>query len=254
MSWFSSPFSLPLPPSPKDRGVEDDSAEDTSHPIVAGKGVKDDISEITKSLSRQFWGVASFLAPPPVERSDLVPPKHDEKPQAVETQSPKLAEGTPEGSDGAEMNEGVGVLSEVVISGSGSTGEDASDSPNAGGQRLTGFRSDLAELRGTMATGFSRIQSVIRVVTQDEDEDEEGDVVENSLEGSESGMPVESLGDEAQKNGGLNSIFKPLLVRMLSSRERAPVQEREVEPPLTALDDGVGDQEDSVLMAKVGLS
>ncbi|KAF4375173.1 hypothetical protein F8388_017319 [Cannabis sativa] len=29
------------------------------------KGVKDDISELTQTLTRQFWGVASFLAPPP---------------------------------------------------------------------------------------------------------------------------------------------------------------------------------------------
>lgn len=28
-------------------------------------GVKGDLSELTKTLSRQFWGVASFLAPPP---------------------------------------------------------------------------------------------------------------------------------------------------------------------------------------------
>ncbi|KAJ8645663.1 hypothetical protein MRB53_007411 [Persea americana] len=29
------------------------------------RGVKEDLSELTKTLSRQFWGVASFLAPPP---------------------------------------------------------------------------------------------------------------------------------------------------------------------------------------------
>lgn len=29
------------------------------------RGVKEDLSEITQTLSRQFWGVASFLAPPP---------------------------------------------------------------------------------------------------------------------------------------------------------------------------------------------
>uniref|UniRef100_A0A7N0V053 BSD domain-containing protein n=1 Tax=Kalanchoe fedtschenkoi TaxID=63787 RepID=A0A7N0V053_KALFE len=30
-----------------------------------GGGVKEDLSEITKTLTRQLWGVASFLAPPP---------------------------------------------------------------------------------------------------------------------------------------------------------------------------------------------
>ncbi|GLT75366.1 hypothetical protein SLA2020_470970 [Shorea laevis] len=34
------------------------------------RGVKEDLSEITKTLSRQFWGVASFLAPPPSEPSN----------------------------------------------------------------------------------------------------------------------------------------------------------------------------------------
>ncbi|GAB2224393.1 hypothetical protein Drorol1_Dr00005151 [Drosera rotundifolia] len=29
------------------------------------RGVKDDLSELSKTLTRQFWGVASFLAPPP---------------------------------------------------------------------------------------------------------------------------------------------------------------------------------------------
>ncbi|KAJ0846986.1 hypothetical protein HanRHA438_Chr15g0731121 [Helianthus annuus] len=28
-------------------------------------GVQEDLSEFTESLSRQIWGVASFLAPPP---------------------------------------------------------------------------------------------------------------------------------------------------------------------------------------------
>lgn len=32
---------------------------------IASRGVKEDLSEISKTLTRQFWGVASFLAPPP---------------------------------------------------------------------------------------------------------------------------------------------------------------------------------------------
>ncbi|KAE9613084.1 hypothetical protein Lal_00027630 [Lupinus albus] len=37
------------------------------------RGVKEDLSQITKSISRQLWGVASFLAPPP--DSNPYPPK-----------------------------------------------------------------------------------------------------------------------------------------------------------------------------------
>lgn len=33
------------------------------------RGVKEDLSELTKTLSRQFWGVASFLAPPPSDQA-----------------------------------------------------------------------------------------------------------------------------------------------------------------------------------------
>jgi len=33
--------------------------------ITATRGVKEDLSELSDTLSRQFWGVASFLAPPP---------------------------------------------------------------------------------------------------------------------------------------------------------------------------------------------
>lgn len=47
------------------------------------RGVKEDLSELTKSISRQLWGVASFLAPPPdpslpqshVSDSDPNPPQ-----------------------------------------------------------------------------------------------------------------------------------------------------------------------------------
>lgn len=40
------------------------SASASTHSPTA-RGVKEDISELTKSFSRQLWGVASFLAPPP---------------------------------------------------------------------------------------------------------------------------------------------------------------------------------------------
>ncbi|KAM5576848.1 hypothetical protein ABKV19_007606 [Rosa sericea] len=48
-------------------------------------GVKGDLSELTKTLSRQFWGVASFLAPPP----DAASPKPAEQ---GEPSDPELSE------------------------------------------------------------------------------------------------------------------------------------------------------------------
>ncbi|KAL6992598.1 hypothetical protein U1Q18_010709 [Sarracenia purpurea var. burkii] len=35
------------------------------------RSVKEDLSELTQTLIRQFWGVASFLAPPPYPRSQI---------------------------------------------------------------------------------------------------------------------------------------------------------------------------------------
>lgn len=51
----------------------DESSPSKSHPLSdpnTPRGVKEDISELTKTLTRQFWGVASFLAPPPLGSSN----------------------------------------------------------------------------------------------------------------------------------------------------------------------------------------
>lgn len=39
--------------------------DEVSSPTSPSRGVKEDLSELSKTLTRQFWGVASFLAPPP---------------------------------------------------------------------------------------------------------------------------------------------------------------------------------------------
>ncbi|CAL4947276.1 unnamed protein product [Urochloa decumbens] len=44
-----------------------DAGESDEQPDTPSRGVKGDISELTETLTRRFWGVASFLAPPPVE-------------------------------------------------------------------------------------------------------------------------------------------------------------------------------------------
>ncbi|BAU00309.1 hypothetical protein LR48_Vigan06g024100 [Vigna angularis] len=50
------------PQKPESEPVQPDSA---STPSPTARGVKEDFNELTKSFSRQIWGVASFLAPPP---------------------------------------------------------------------------------------------------------------------------------------------------------------------------------------------
>lgn len=53
------------PLKPDSDAVQFDSQSTSSASTASGRGVKEDFSELTKSISHQFWGVASFLAPPP---------------------------------------------------------------------------------------------------------------------------------------------------------------------------------------------
>lgn len=62
-----------------DSQSQSESPSSSTHSPTA-RGVKEDISELTKSLSRQFWGVASFLAPPP----DPDPQTHDSDPNIAD--------------------------------------------------------------------------------------------------------------------------------------------------------------------------
>ncbi|GJM93024.1 hypothetical protein PR202_ga09540 [Eleusine coracana subsp. coracana] len=89
MSWFARSIAATLSSAHSDD--EDDSeatsgdktpprASDTTGGVDAGdpdeqpdtptRGVKGDISELTETLTRRFWGVASFLAPPPTEAKE----------------------------------------------------------------------------------------------------------------------------------------------------------------------------------------
>lgn len=45
--------------------ISESDDEQLSSPTTPSRGVKEDLSELSKTLTRQFWGVASFLAPPP---------------------------------------------------------------------------------------------------------------------------------------------------------------------------------------------
>ncbi|XP_060195667.1 uncharacterized protein LOC132624921 isoform X2 [Lycium barbarum] len=78
MSWFARSIANSLKlddddddendivPSPKhNHSTENQQTDDDP-----SRGVKEDFSELTKTLTRQFWGVASFLAPPPQPEPD----------------------------------------------------------------------------------------------------------------------------------------------------------------------------------------
>ncbi|KAI3777177.1 hypothetical protein L1987_46973 [Smallanthus sonchifolius] len=79
MSWFTRSIANTLQLD-ADKDVSTDQKEDDS-PLSPGKGVKEDLSEVTKTLTTKLWAVASFLAPPPPaehsnQQSDPSDPAH----------------------------------------------------------------------------------------------------------------------------------------------------------------------------------
>lgn len=84
-----------VPPPNRDHSTDNPKSEnhqeteDSSSPTSPSRGVKEDLSELTKTLTSQFWGVASFLAPPPqsdsykpIDNSKLDPDEEESDPAA----------------------------------------------------------------------------------------------------------------------------------------------------------------------------
>ncbi|KAG6534685.1 uncharacterized protein LOC121988897 [Zingiber officinale] len=100
--------------------VEEDEEQDN-------RGVKEDFSELTKTLTRQFWGVASFLAPAPASLG----PDDASDPTA-----------------GGLRDEATPVV-------------EALDSP-----RIAGIRNDFAEISGKFRSGISSVLSHTKTVSE----------------------------------------------------------------------------------------
>ncbi|KAM0881440.1 hypothetical protein ACQ4PT_032991 [Festuca glaucescens] len=111
--------------SPSPRDPEEEEEEEPEQPNTPSRGVKDDISELTETLARRLWGVASFLAPPP-------PPP--------ESSSPRAAPGEEDGGGG--------------------DGEEEADPQSP---RIAGIRNDLVEIGGRVRSGISMLQSNLAV-------------------------------------------------------------------------------------------
>ena len=103
-----------------------DRKSDDEHPETpTDRGVKEDLSELGKTLTRHFWGVASFLAPPPPTspQHDLISDSNRREP-----------------SDEAPSNE--------------SSPEESSDPAG-----IAGIRTDLSEIGGKFKTGISKLSN-----------------------------------------------------------------------------------------------
>lgn len=119
--------------------------DDDRGPVDPGsptRGVKDDFSELTKTISRQFWGVASFLAPPPSTSNPRPDPaEHVESEPLEAVESPRIA----------------GIRSDFA---------------EIGGR----FRSGISKLSSNKTvTEISKIASTFLPFGAEEEEDEEGE-------------------------------------------------------------------------------
>lgn len=146
MSWFARSLASSLRATDEEHDDEEDREEEEDEEEESrrhGRGMKEDLSELTKSFTKQLWGVASFLAPPPATSIHDADPSLRYSPTSVSNPDPYPSfEGN---------SQQVESLNRIENSSSGSPTENA--------QGLTGIRSDLAEIRGSVKTGLSRFSS-----------------------------------------------------------------------------------------------
>ncbi|CAI0430550.1 unnamed protein product [Linum tenue] len=131
------------------------------------RGVKEDISELTKTLSRQFWGVASFLAPPPESPTPPTPPPARDQ---ISDESIEEAENR-QLLDPEETNEAL----------------------------IEGIRSDFAEIGGRFKSGISKLSTnkavseITKIASNFLQFAAEGDVNDEDLIGSAIGVTEDAV-------------------------------------------------------------
>lgn len=147
MSWFArslaSSFRATDEEHNDDEDKEEEEDDDEEENIRHGRGMKEDLSVLTKSFTKQLWGVASFLAPPPATITQNTNPSLRDSPAPLSDRNPD-----PSSEGNFQQLE---PLDRMENSSSGSPAENA--------QGLTGIRSDFAEIGGSVKTGLSRISS-----------------------------------------------------------------------------------------------
>lgn len=138
MSWFSRSIANSLKTESPDSGSDDEISKtgenqtkrenegekggsESGEEENPGRGVKEDISELTKTFTRQLWGVASFLAP-----AASSPTAHSSSSDSSRPSISQDPDPDPE--------------------------PEATNSP-----RLASIRNDFAEIGGRFRTGISRI-------------------------------------------------------------------------------------------------
>uniref|UniRef100_A0A2P2KJY1 Uncharacterized protein MANES_13G109700 n=1 Tax=Rhizophora mucronata TaxID=61149 RepID=A0A2P2KJY1_RHIMU len=115
-------------PRPEPEQHSQSTSPSSTTTVTTPRGVKEDISELTKSFTRQLWGVASFLAPPPDSSTPPPNPAPPPHPQISDVQTEPQRQ------------------------------SDLSESPNEE-DPIAGIRSDFAEIGGKFKSGISKLSS-----------------------------------------------------------------------------------------------
>ncbi|GFS44136.1 BSD domain-containing protein [Actinidia rufa] len=88
---------------------EEEEEEEDDDEDRTGRGVREDLSEFTETLTRQLWGVASFLAPPPPPPPPPPPRQRVHRPIAYRNRwEPSDQSGSGDDSDGG-ASDSVGI-------------------------------------------------------------------------------------------------------------------------------------------------
>ncbi|KAI6699395.1 hypothetical protein NL676_013719 [Syzygium grande] len=170
-----SPRATGPDPSPRPKSAaEPPSGSPPSPSSESPRGVKEDLSELKKTLTRQLWGVASFLAPPP----DPSPP-----PPARRTADPDPSSPPPPRPPGGPAPP-----------------REPSDQEDPDDEALiAGIRSDFAEIGGRFRSGISKLSSnktvweFTKIASNFLQLGPEGDSVDEDLVGNAVGVTEEVL-------------------------------------------------------------
>ncbi|KAF2295614.1 hypothetical protein GH714_033307 [Hevea brasiliensis] len=120
--------SPPIPQSDHHSKSSSPTSPSSTASATTPRGVKEDLSELTKTLTRQFWGVASFLAPAPDPSSPSFP-------------SSKISDGTGHNPQPHQLT----------------------DPEESNEDLIAGIRSDFAEIGGKFKSGISKLSSNVNV-------------------------------------------------------------------------------------------
>lgn len=84
---------------------ESEEQEENNDETLQGRGVKEDLDEIKQTLTRQFWGMASFLAPPPSTISQSQQQQQVDA-DVISNQNSEMEQGVFRGDDPQPNSEG----------------------------------------------------------------------------------------------------------------------------------------------------